>query len=223
MYYCSKEHQEIAWQSHKQQCKLLANEELIEESCDTSRECVLLDSVVHTLPEYDIVIEEEPGKQVLFDGDKERVQGELERMMNDMQFDQKEEEEEDTQVNVDSIFIKFQKRVEREPNQVIRIAQLESDLPLWVNVEGKPLMSDIGVCECGGRRVFEYQVMPQLICHLDQGNDRDSMDWGSLFVYTCELFCNNHHHHNNGYVEHFVWKQDFSSDGMKNPNDEIQV
>lgn len=49
--------------------------------------------------------------------------------------------------------------------------------------------------------------MPQLLNHLDIDSLEDSIDWGTLIVYTCSNSCDV----DGQYKEEFVWKQDFSS------------
>jgi pre-rRNA-processing protein TSR4 len=53
--------------------------------------------------------------------------------------------------------------------------------------------------------------MPQLLNHLDQDElDPDSLDWGTLAVYTCPDSCNTtraQEQTGSAYVEEFVWVQ----------------
>uniref|UniRef100_A0A803U1M2 Programmed cell death protein 2 C-terminal domain-containing protein n=1 Tax=Anolis carolinensis TaxID=28377 RepID=A0A803U1M2_ANOCA len=48
--------------------------------------------------------------------------------------------------------------------------------------------------------------MPQLLNYLKVDSLGESIDWGTLAVYTCAENCNQ----GNGYTEEFVWKQDIS-------------
>lgn len=65
----------------------------------------------------------------------------------------------------DPTLLSFRKRVEREPEQVVRY-DLEGE-PLWIG-EPRPGATDIPVCEhCGRQRVFECQLMPQLLNSLE--------------------------------------------------------
>jgi pre-rRNA-processing protein TSR4 len=52
--------------------------------------------------------------------------------------------------------------------------------------------------------------MPQLLNHLDVDSVKDSMDWGTLALYTCTKNCDN----DTEYHEEFVWKQDFMDTGL---------
>ncbi|CAG8800203.1 9273_t:CDS:2, partial [Racocetra fulgida] len=70
---------------------------------------------------------------------------------------------ENTQVNVDKAFLKFQKKIEPFPDQVLRYARLDYECeknatPLWVSDIGKPMPEDIPSCShCGQERTFEFQ------------------------------------------------------------------
>ncbi|KAK5915166.1 hypothetical protein CesoFtcFv8_000783 [Champsocephalus esox] len=62
----------------------------------------------------------------------------------------------------------------------------------------------------GGARIFEFQVMPQLLNSLCVDSTGASIDWGTLAVYACSASCNN----DDQYCPEFIWKQDFSSDRL---------
>uniref|UniRef100_A0A8C0FBP4 Programmed cell death protein 2 C-terminal domain-containing protein n=4 Tax=Strigidae TaxID=30459 RepID=A0A8C0FBP4_BUBBB len=49
--------------------------------------------------------------------------------------------------------------------------------------------------------------MPQLLNHLQVDSLGESIDWGTLVVYTCADNCGE----GNEYLEEFIWKQDFSA------------
>lgn len=48
--------------------------------------------------------------------------------------------------------------------------------------------------------------MPQLLNHLQVDSLGESIDWGTLVVYTCADSCGG----GNEYLEEFIWKQDYS-------------
>ena len=54
-------------------------------------------------------------------------------------------------------------------------------------------------------KIFSQQVMSQTLSYLHIDNAEDSLDWGTLLIYTCKNSCKI-----TGYVPEFVWKQDFS-------------
>ena len=62
---------------------------------------------------------------------------------------------------------------------------------------------DVPVCDnCGGKRLFEFQVMPQMLHILKQGVK--DLDWGILAVFSCEKSCGDG---NNEYFEEFIHYQ----------------
>uniref|UniRef100_A0A8D0G616 Programmed cell death protein 2 C-terminal domain-containing protein n=1 Tax=Sphenodon punctatus TaxID=8508 RepID=A0A8D0G616_SPHPU len=107
----------------------------------------------------------------------------------------------------DKIFQKFKDRIAGEPAQILRYCRGGED-PIWISGENIPQTTDIPNCSCGAKRIFEFQVMPQLLNHLKVDSLGESVDWGTLVVYTCAENCNQ----DNAYTEEFIWKQDFAKD-----------
>ncbi|XP_048794130.1 programmed cell death protein 2 isoform X2 [Lagopus muta] len=112
----------------------------------------------------------------------------------------------------DKIFQTFKDRITVEPEQIIRYCR-GGEGPIWVSGENIPEEKDIPNCLCGAKRVFEFQVMPQLLNHLKVDSLGESIDWGTLVVYTCAENCSAE----NKYAEEFIWKQDFSVDSTELP------
>ncbi|KFV44093.1 Programmed cell death protein 2, partial [Gavia stellata] len=106
----------------------------------------------------------------------------------------------------DKIFQMFKERVAAEPEQIIRYCR-GGEGPIWVSGENIPEEKDIPNCLCGAKRIFEFQIMPQLLNHLQVDSLGESVDWGTLVVYTCADSCGE----GNEYLEEFIWKQDFSA------------
>ena len=125
----------------------------------------------------------------------------------------------------DKWFTAFKKRISLEPEQVcvcvcvfgddvplIAVAQVvryqRDSAPLLVSGDhAPPPPSSLPRCgACGEGRVFEVQVMPQLIYYLRQGWP-GGVDWGTLLLYTCAADCTSAP----GYQKEFLWKQNFSS------------
>ncbi|XP_039562946.1 programmed cell death protein 2 isoform X2 [Passer montanus] len=104
----------------------------------------------------------------------------------------------------EKIFQMFKKQVAAEPEQIIRYCRGEG--PLWVSGENRPEEKDIPNCVCGAKRIFEFQIMPQLLNHLQVDSLGESIDWGTLVVYTCADSCGG----GTEYLEEFIWKQDYS-------------
>ncbi|VDP38903.1 unnamed protein product [Heligmosomoides polygyrus] len=62
-------------------------------------------------------------------------------------------------------------------------------------------------CErCGAPRCFELQLMPHLLSLIGVDQIGRSIDWASVYVYTCSQTCAVENH---GYIKEFVCKQDF--------------
>jgi pre-rRNA-processing protein TSR4 len=107
----------------------------------------------------------------------------------------------------DKNYQKFRKQIQEEPEQVLRLQR--GGEPLWVVSSCVPDEKNIPECSCGSRRIFEFQILPQMLYYLEVeklGKER-ALDWGTLAVYTCERSCQQ-----NGrqYMEEFIWKQDFN-------------
>ncbi|KAK3745516.1 hypothetical protein QZH41_009913 [Actinostola sp. cb2023] len=111
-------------------------------------------------------------------------------------------------VIADKQFRIFKKRIAREPEQILRYNL--GGQPLWVSGDHQPSVSDIPKCLCGADRQFEFQIMPQLLNHLGVDSIQDSIDWGTIAVYTCTKNCDD----GQAYHQEFVWKQDFTDTGL---------
>lgn len=102
----------------------------------------------------------------------------------------------------DPVFEKFQQIVGLDKAQVIRYER--GGRPLVVR-KGKDVDA-VGKCDrCGAERVFEMQIMPQLVWYLGGGVGRaegkggsmgevarrlkEDMEWGTILIYSCERSC----------------------------------
>ncbi|XP_075720479.1 programmed cell death protein 2 isoform X2 [Rhinoderma darwinii] len=140
---------------------------------------------------------------------KELCGQEFESSMDDLKLNEdeltalaKHENEED------KAFSRFKKQISIEPDQVLRYCK--GGEPLWISLQYVPAENDILNCECGAKRAFEFQVMPQLLNHLKVDSLQKSIDWGVLAVYTCSANCKAE----TRYVQEFLWKQDVPADTM---------
>ncbi|OWF47269.1 programmed cell death protein 2-like [Mizuhopecten yessoensis] len=206
--YCSKEHQVIDWKSgHKA-------------ACSTKEETVRTDVKGVLFPEFEIITETEDLDGVDSD-DESDTKGEKEKWEEYQDFlksdkagnlipdsvPKSELEKMATVENLDDkIFRKFKERIKTNPDQVLRYNK--GGQPLLVSVNHIPKETDIPACSCGAKRIFEFQVMPQLLSHLQVDQLSDSLDWGTLCVYTCSNSCEI----GNSYQPEFLWKQDYSTD-----------
>ncbi|CEG69282.1 hypothetical protein RMATCC62417_05382 [Rhizopus microsporus] len=212
--YCSREHQMADWNmcNHKKFCGQHISKE-DQTVIDKLRSCrVFAEKEIVSEPEGKGADVEEEEKQAAFF--KENNPGE--------QPDSKalvlagDEAEEDTKVDVDDTFLQFQLRVQLYPDQVIRYDRVEYDMPerepLWVQASYKP--ESIPACDhCHGPRTFEFQILSTLLNYLGVNHiAADSLDWGSLYIYSCKANCPIG---DDIYAEEYIWKQDFSSDGVR--------
>ncbi|XP_059162826.1 programmed cell death protein 2-like [Physella acuta] len=200
-YYCSKEHQVYDWKDgHKKSC-----------SQDSQLEEKNVSSLL--FKEFDLVTEDEEyteGDSNNSKSDEERLL-EYEQLMRSPQLqglDEKYQAEDleqsaKAETEDDKLFLKFKNRVDYEPTQVLRYSR--GGEPLWVSAYNKPSPEDIPNCSCGAPRIFEFQVMPQLLNFLSVDRLDASLDWGIVCAYTCKDNCAI----SNSYKEEFVWKQDF--------------
>ncbi|NXK92208.1 PDCD2 protein, partial [Formicarius rufipectus] len=207
--YCGPEHQALDWRSgHRRSCGHSP-------AADDSEDAIL-EHNEFLFPEYEILIEPEEPDSTLDPGDEEVV---------DTSKDPKEQEElgatgsdafqsldEATleamakcETEEDKIFQMFKEKVAAEPEQIIRYCR-GGEGPIWVSGENRPEEKDIPNCLCGAKRIFEFQIMPQLLNHLQVDSLGESIDWGTLVVYTCADNCGG----GNEYLEEFIWKQDYS-------------
>ncbi|KAM9667364.1 programmed cell death protein 2 [Trichechus inunguis] len=186
-HYCSKEHQTLDWRWHRQACARAGDLE------DTVPDHNFL------FPEYEIVIgaEDETPPEVLEEEDDVEPIGSMgEAFEDELESMAKHESRED------KIFQKFKKQIALEPEQILRYGR--GAAPVWISGENVPQEKDIPNCPCGAKRIFEFQVMPQLLNLLKADSLGTSVDWGVLAIFTCADSCAL----GTGYAEEFVWKQD---------------
>jgi len=127
----------------------------------------------------------------------------------------------------DETTISFLTRIDATgPEQCLRYSSpWSNDAILWTSSHGKlNNFDDVPPCKnCGGKRVFEFQVMPQLLHYLkvdeniqkgdllkglkenDDGTAAagGAVDFGTVCVFTCEKSCGGA----DGYQEEWAWRQ----------------
>lgn len=196
--YCSLEHQQIHWNNHGHS-----------KACGSSSAGVKFGFE----PELLLVSEDEPDAGVGRENMLLELRKTLEAMKLVIPSDSKqlktvpksereiEEGYEKTLVDVDKAFLLFQKRVIRDNEQVLRYARVYTDEdyfpsedkePLWVRDDQRPSLQQIGCCSnCRQPRTFEFQVMPQILNHLQLDHlDSNTLDFGVIAIYTCPNDCN---------------------------------
>ncbi|XP_052007374.1 programmed cell death protein 2-like [Xyrauchen texanus] len=192
--YCCKEHQTIDWKHHhKKEC---ANE--VSQNSEEPNSFLFPEWELVTEPE-ELPAKEKPHESHCLDRvDVACLNNGLEESeLESMAFHETQESK---------VFQKFKERIYHEPQQVLRYCK--GGIPLWVSSEHVPHEEDIPKCPCGAKRVFEFQIMPQLLNHLKVDRTDASIDWGTAAIYTCADSCEQ----GNKYFAEFIWKQDFSVD-----------
>uniref|UniRef100_UPI00398F0329 programmed cell death protein 2 n=1 Tax=Pristiophorus japonicus TaxID=55135 RepID=UPI00398F0329 len=199
-HYCGKEHQSADWRAgHRAECGRPG---------DAGGSLLSLNIL---FPELELVMELEDSEGQKLEDLTECLES-LSAADSDCVTEALDEQELEAmakhETKEDRIFAHFKRRIALAPDQVLRYCRGGS--PLWVSGENIPLDIDIPNCSCGAMREFEFQVMPQLLNQLKVDRLGESLDWGTLVVYTCEQSCD----HGNEYSPEFLWKQDFSADQL---------
>ncbi|CAH9096031.1 unnamed protein product [Cuscuta epithymum] len=194
--YCSEKHQAVHWRSgHKKQC--LSNISLSESSCIVANLPKVASKSLW--PEYEISSEDECFE---ISNDHPHSTSLVSTSQSDETFNSlldAFEGDEDKKS-----WASFQERISCAPEQVLRYCRYPKAKPLWPMSSGQPSESDIRRCSyCSGSRVFEFQILPQLLYYFNVGNDANSLDWATMVVYTCEASCGG----SGAYKEEFVWVQ----------------
>ncbi|KAF7457529.1 Programmed cell death protein 2 [Cryptosporidium felis] len=97
----------------------------------------------------------------------------------------------------DPVFDKFLKNSQKYPGHVIRYCY-KGD-PLWISDKNKPSELPPNCPICSSKRVFEFQIQPEIIV---LGKLPDKVDFGVIAIYTCSENCQS-----NNYVEEFLHVQ----------------
>mmetsp|Transcript_101122 Transcript_101122/g.286629 ORF Transcript_101122/g.286629 Transcript_101122/m.286629 type:complete len:428 (+) Transcript_101122:63-1346(+) len=108
-------------------------------------------------------------------------------------FGSSDDEDEHARGDAAKWFLKFQRRLERSPAQVVRYAW--GGTPLWM----APPPSEIATgawppccSRCGAARMFELQLLPtfaSLVQSACPSISASQMGWGTVVVYTCSKDC----------------------------------
>ncbi|TGZ66516.1 hypothetical protein CRM22_005274 [Opisthorchis felineus] len=173
--YCSKHHQMMHWKSyHKVDCSSETSEAKQEPRFDGND---------FLLPEFRVCSEpaDEPAavEQDSEDSESDVLSDQVDEEFKELESVAKRE------TKAEARFRKFKDLMSSEPDQVIRLER--GGTPFWLS-ETPP---DIPNCEvCGAKRVFEFQVTPQILNYLKLDRlGEASPDFGSLYVFTCSESC----------------------------------
>ncbi|KAJ2946996.1 hypothetical protein O0L34_g16340 [Tuta absoluta] len=209
IFYCSRQHQILDWQKgHKQECPQLQ----AKDSVKYNNFIVTEAGKSILFKEWELIVDEEDEEEVK-NVDVNQEMDKLKKLMQEKKagtlsnVSESELEEYTTKtLPEDKVFNKFNKRVARHPDQVLRYDRGGS--PLWITGHTGNSIVHVPNCEyCQEERVFEFQVMPQLLNFINVGIDFNSIDWGVLAVYTCKNSCNQ----GPAYKQEFMIKQDLSN------------
>ncbi|KAL0840367.1 hypothetical protein ABMA28_015627 [Loxostege sticticalis] len=201
-YYCSRKHQILDWQKgHKEICQG-------QEASNKLPYFIVTEAGKSILfKEWDLAVDEEDQANVS-DVDVNKEMDKLRTLMQEKRagtlcdVSDDELEQYTNKMPEDKVFKKFNKRIARHPEQVLRYDKGGS--PLWITGNTENLIQIPNCQYCGGERQFEFQIMPQLLNFINVGIDFNSIDWGILAIYTCTASCNE----GPAYKEEYLIKQD---------------
>lgn len=107
-------------------------------------------------------------------------------------------------------FAKFKEKIASSPEQMMRYSR--GGEPVWISDSALPLVPPCEVCH--SRRTFEFQILPQLLTHLNVDDVGKSIDWGVICVFTCSSSCDivlsGSQTGESAYRQEFVIKQDIA-------------
>ncbi|XP_058281532.1 programmed cell death protein 2-like isoform X2 [Hylobates moloch] len=87
----------------------------------------------------------------------------------------------------DQTFYKFMKQIATCQEQILRYSW--SGEPLFLTCPTSEVTELPACSQCGGKRIFEFQLMPALVSMLKSANLGLSVEFGTILVYTCEKSC----------------------------------
>lgn len=200
--YCSPAHQQLHWKAGQHAAKCA---EMLQKGTTAHNTRWTDESNPVLFAEFEIITEEEEDvKEVrnarVVEAQKDlldKYYAEMEEEKKSGQEDTTEFKEEDMPNNrQDQVFVKFQTTIDIDTTQVLRYTTATNAQPLWMHSHGILDLKDVPKCAlCGAERVYELQILPQIIYHLDlkrnnpSGNPDDEIDFGTLVVYTCKNSC----------------------------------
>ncbi len=208
--YCGKTHQALDWKEggHKVTC---------------GTEAETLESVPNLLlPEFELIVDPEPSLSERQQADIEASNKLLEAYKANGQLDSSDTVDDISAKEVDDItgrktivldpfYRYFNDRTNIEPDQCVRYSRWNDDAVLWVNKSHQIAAGDVPYCSyCGGKRKFEFQVLPQVLHYLKvEEGANSSLDFGIINVYTCSNSCSDDA---TVYKDEFVFVQNLLDD-----------
>jgi pre-rRNA-processing protein TSR4 len=187
LWYCSKAHQLADWQAgHKGKCSA----EKLDDSVRSFGPRFRYKELVIETEEEESPLESEDGGEhsstALITAPGEEAKLTTTMVGPNAQVDPLLQQLQKTDVALS----RFQQRTAHDPDQILRYC-FGASKPLWVH-SASQLVGQPPNCEsCGSKRVFELQLMPQLLFYLDleAAGDDTAMDWSTIVIYSCERSC----------------------------------
>ncbi|KAK8946496.1 hypothetical protein KSP39_PZI006434 [Platanthera zijinensis] len=206
--YCSAKHQSMHWRSgHKNECFKIINSPGSSPSSIANGKSKVKADKKHASsslwPEYEIIIENECTMTLKY---RKMIALSLTAFKNSKMDQTYQFLAERFEADIDkNIWASFQERIVEAPEQVLRYYRDRGAKPLWPLWIGRPSEADIPSCKyCQCPLSFEFQIMPQLLFYFGVKNELDSLDWGTIVVYTCSASCDASVI---SYKEEFAWVQ----------------
>ncbi|XGW15758.1 hypothetical protein V3C99_001311 [Haemonchus contortus] len=225
-WYCCRDHQALDWTSgHKQACGSGEGDSAIsapltnpsnrflfkEYGIEMEQEYVSAD-LLDTLSDDDDDDDDNDDEPCIDDEPedvKKRRMAEFEayvaknRLQNE-NFKTEEVEAAVAEQRNDRKFERFNCLLSLNPTQILRYQR--AGTPLLATDRAPPLKLAPPCERCGAVRNFELQLMPHLLALIGVDQIGHSIDWASIYVFTCSRTCEIE---DNGYAKEFVCKQDF--------------
>lgn len=204
--FCSKEHQKVDWTlgGHRGACKKSSAESSFKLSSDA-----FLFREQHIETEADPDEENDDDDDEEGDVDVEKEMEKLKQYKGDLPDPELEAMASKSSSEL-KVFTNFKKKIASAPEQIMRYSR--GGEPVWISDAALPIVPQCEVCH--SPRKFEFQIMPQLLTHLNVDDVGKSIDWGVVSVFTCSESCDipssGSQPGETAYRPEFVIKQDVS-------------
>ncbi|EGG03191.1 uncharacterized protein MELLADRAFT_90379 [Melampsora larici-populina 98AG31] len=185
--------------------------------------------------EWELVCDEEP-EDTIVEGLKQSAISTCNEL--ESKTDEEDAKMKDTKAPVDLTFLKFQSRLSRAPDQILRqqSIKLRTEMvnwfrylkvtepaikPLWASDQDSNRFEEVQVCGNCGRSnlMIEFQILSTVLSSLgieEKEDVKTGLDFGTILVYTCERSCEKRvRGDGKGWVQEVGLVQMFSLDGVK--------
>lgn len=199
-WYCSREHQAFDWKAgHRSAC----GQQPVGGGAETGEEQRKNPENVWLFEEMGVEMDRETLPASLFedlsdddddDGEREekRRMEEYVKMVKAKKLDEgaaaaMAEEDIEAEEKKDVCFERFNRVMQLQPEQILRYQR--GGRPL-IPSDRAPEINQVPACSlCGAARQFELQLTPHLLSLMGVDSIKESIDWASVFVYTCSANC----------------------------------